>query len=278
MKRRAERDNNVMAALRRTQALGGVVARLTRLTLTPQQPRPTVLTSFLTAKTQSRLTSACSLLHTSSSHRDLMQFFDDKKNWGETEVKVGRAWKIEELRIKSNEDLHKLWFVLLKEKNMLLTMEHACEEEYQVFPNPERIDKVEESMKHIEDVVKERNRAYFLLETGEDGERPGALTTDDLGQRVYKKFAEHFIPEWMNPHARRIRDYAASSKFSRLWREQKYLEKKKARTRMRNHVYMLLRRFPDMDMDVLQQKYPEVNVRALRHHKRARGHHLKNLG
>lgn len=26
---------------------------------------------------------------------------------------------------------------------MLLTMEHACEEEYQVFPNPERIDKVE---------------------------------------------------------------------------------------------------------------------------------------
>lgn len=36
-------------------------------------------------------------------------------------------------------------------------------------------------MKHIEDVVKERNRAYFLLETGEDGERPGALVKDDLG-------------------------------------------------------------------------------------------------
>lgn len=49
-------------------------------------------------------------------------------------------------------------------------------------------------------------------------------------------------------------------------------------SRMRNHVCMLLRRFPDMDMDVLQQKYPEVNVRALRHHKYARGHHLKNLG
>lgn len=34
-------------------------------------------------------------------------------------------------------------FVLLKEKNMLLTMEHECDENYQVFPNPERIDKVE---------------------------------------------------------------------------------------------------------------------------------------
>lgn len=40
---------------------------------------------------------------------------------------------------------------------------------------------VEESMENLENVVKERNRAYWLLETGEDGERPGALTTDNLG-------------------------------------------------------------------------------------------------
>jgi len=33
-------------------------------------------------------------------------------------------------------------FVLLKERNMLLTMEYECKTNYELFPNPERIDKV----------------------------------------------------------------------------------------------------------------------------------------
>lgn len=33
-------------------------------------------------------------------------------------------------------------FVLLKERNMLLTMEHECKANFELFPNPERIDKV----------------------------------------------------------------------------------------------------------------------------------------
>jgi hypothetical protein len=33
-------------------------------------------------------------------------------------------------------------FVLLKERNMLFTMEHECREQAELFPNPERIDKV----------------------------------------------------------------------------------------------------------------------------------------
>lgn len=38
-----------------------------------------------------------------------MQFFDNPKNFGVTEVKSGRSWTLDELRIKSNTDLHKLW-------------------------------------------------------------------------------------------------------------------------------------------------------------------------
>ena len=57
-------------------------------------------------------------------------------------VRVGRSWLTDELRLKSNTDLHKLWYVLLKERNMLLTMEEAYKVEHVAMPNPERLDKV----------------------------------------------------------------------------------------------------------------------------------------
>lgn len=96
-----------------------------------------------------------------------MNFFDEPKNWTASEIKTGRGWKIDELRIKSNEDLHRLWYILLKERNMLMTMEEAAKSAMENMPSPERIDKVEESMKNIEEVILERNRAYWELEVGD---------------------------------------------------------------------------------------------------------------
>lgn len=61
-------------------------------------------------------------------------------------------------------------------------MEAACKNTQEVFPNPERLDKVEDSMMNLETVVRERNRAYHMLETGETGERPAELVTNQIGK------------------------------------------------------------------------------------------------
>ncbi|XP_063821021.1 large ribosomal subunit protein uL29m [Ostrinia nubilalis] len=218
--------------------------------------------------------------HTTHAAQDLMEFFDDKKNWSETNIRVGRGWKLDELRIKSNTDLHKLWYVLLKERNMLYTMEHECKEQVKLFPNPERIDKVQESMNNIETVIKERNVAYYKLETGETGERPveDVVSLIGLPEKYEKK--EYPIPQFMN--TRWVRTYLehgyinsiAVKKFLRKYKEKQYNEERKARNRDYNHVQQLLKRFPDMDMEKLKAEYPSVDIEKAKRTKKARGHYF----
>uniref|UniRef100_A0A069DY66 Large ribosomal subunit protein uL29m n=1 Tax=Panstrongylus megistus TaxID=65343 RepID=A0A069DY66_9HEMI len=231
---------------------------------------------FLFSGNQIQRLKCATCIHTSGTHLGLMEFFDDKENWTVNEIRVGRAWKKEELRIKSNQDLHKLWFVLLKERNMLLTMEHEYNEKLELFPSPERIDKVKESMINLEEVVRERNKAYYMLETGETGERPGKVANNSLGMRYFYKCAEHILPPEKNRHwfAKRKLWYNRKEvkKFLLYYREKLFLEKRKARIRERNHVLQLLKRFPDTDMEALQDLYPNVDLARLKTWKKARGH------
>ncbi|KAF6167404.1 hypothetical protein GIB67_004522 [Kingdonia uniflora] len=67
-----------------------------------------------------------------------------------------RGWKASELRLKSWDDLQKLWYVLLKEKNMLMTQRQMLNAQNLQFPNPERIPKVRKSMCRIKHVLTER--------------------------------------------------------------------------------------------------------------------------
>lgn len=64
---------------------------------------------------------------------------------------------------------------------LILRISLNREDMYATIQYSEHCFQVKESMKNLEDVVKERNRAYWLLETGEDGERPGGRIIDELG-------------------------------------------------------------------------------------------------
>lgn len=62
----------------------------------------------------------------------------------------GRAWTADELRIKSFEDLHKLWFVLLKELNLLSTQKNEARRIGQRWFGQARVDKVQYSLAGLE--------------------------------------------------------------------------------------------------------------------------------
>ncbi|KAL7034581.1 hypothetical protein ACKWTF_008015 [Chironomus riparius] len=211
----------------------------------------------------------------------LMEFFDVPKNWNENEVKHGRSWNLAELRIKSNSDLHKIWFILLKELNMLKTMEHEYKREWKWWASPERIDKVQDSMKNIETVVRERNQAYHMLENGTDGEQPGQYITNALGLREYKKSVEHIVPYWANKKWREANPRGCHGpdyqKFMRLYREKIYNDKRKGRNRDKNHVIRLLSRFPNLDRNVLKGKYPQINFDTLNKKDLYRGHYVPDV-
>lgn len=206
-----------------------------------------------------------------------MEFFDAKKYWGENEVKHGRSWTKPELRLRSNTDLHKLWYVLLKERNMLLTMEHECIDKHTLFPSEERLEKVKDSMQYLEEVVRERNRAYYKLETGTTGERPGQMINNELGMRYYYKQSEHSLPRFMNKkwqekHKFNYGGYAVK-KFLLKFRERVWNEKRKAINRDRNQVVHLLKRNPNLDRGMLSRKYPTVDIEKLIKYDKIRGHY-----
>lgn len=70
----------------------------------------------------------------------------------------GRAWNAAELRKKSSADLEKLWVVLMKERNMLLTARRHHSVMKTTMPHPERLRAVARSIARLKLVVHERNR------------------------------------------------------------------------------------------------------------------------
>lgn len=91
--------------------------------------------------------------------RGMEEFIDNATKPGEYPI-AGRAWKASELRLKSFEDLHKLWFVLQKERNLLLTEKMLAKSEGKQMKAKGRRVKVRQSMARIKLVLGERQHIY----------------------------------------------------------------------------------------------------------------------
>jgi len=105
---------------------------------------------------------------TTSSRRGFEEFFPpgvyNGENYIEEDPVSGRPWKAPELRVRSNTDLHKFWYVLLKERNMLMTLDHECKRLGIFVPGPTRLRKVENAMDLVEKVINERNNSILDLQ------------------------------------------------------------------------------------------------------------------
>lgn len=94
-------------------------------------------------------------------------------------------------------------------------------------PLPRFFGQVEESMENLEEVVRERNRAYFRLETGTSGERERVVRTGPFGLDVGYSMREHALPWRMNSSYRKLLRYRFATSHSETVRRfvRRYVER-----------------------------------------------------
>ncbi|SMN21968.1 similar to Saccharomyces cerevisiae YLR439W MRPL4 Mitochondrial ribosomal protein of the large subunit, homolog of prokaryotic L29 ribosomal protein [Maudiozyma saulgeensis] len=116
----------------------------------------------------------------------LWQFFHEKKFLrSEEDLDLnGRSWSIPELRRKNFNDLHSLWYICLKERNILARETHLLEVSMGADAGPymELADNIRDTMWKIRHVLSERDHAIKLTQTNFSKET--------------KKFCDEFLIEF----------------------------------------------------------------------------------
>ena len=95
-------------------------------------------------------TAGLRMAHGMDAFLDPFRSLPEEKQKGEV---VGREWAAKELSLKSFEDLHALWHVLLMEKNMLATENFVARANSKRMRAPQRVASVKRSMCRIKHVL-----------------------------------------------------------------------------------------------------------------------------
>ncbi|KAG4304707.1 hypothetical protein PORY_001760 [Pneumocystis oryctolagi] len=111
-------------------------------------------------------------IHENNPNHGLWGFFRDSEDsptkkevlsTPKNDMKHGRAWMASELRLKSFEDLHRLWYLCLKERNIIATQKHE-RQRLRIFTGIEEASKrdhqVRLTMARLKFVLNERIRAW----------------------------------------------------------------------------------------------------------------------
>merc|ERR1712137_294670 len=114
----------------------------------------------------------------------------------EATARSGDPWPAVLLRLKAFEDLHKLWYVLLKEKNFLLAEQHEARQRKLQWEQHGRLKKVKLGMKRILTVLSRREIHQQSLRAREilaKQERREELETERFHLEERIKVLEHKV-------------------------------------------------------------------------------------
>ena len=92
------------------------------------------------------------------------EFLPPRTGEGSVSFQAARSWRSSELRLKGFDDLHALWFVLLKERNMLETERIKARAMSEHMENPARLRKVRVSMARLKTILQERRKEWQAAE------------------------------------------------------------------------------------------------------------------
>jgi ribosomal protein L29 len=124
-------------------------------------------------------------------HAPIRKFFEEQPlnigaNGMPLPLPTGRPWFARELRLKSFEDLHRLHFVLLIERNKLLNEKIRHRKTGRVFPSPERLQNIRRSMARVQTVLTERAHEAAAERAAKRGQRSEAEQPKELSEAEQK--------------------------------------------------------------------------------------------